>query len=159
MCPQPSFHQKSAICLSCHWHWCGAKYHIAGNFKEKTFVNFEVLLLIAKVFSANFRGVASFSDTREHFTNFFFPRKISTNSQKCFPSYGTGLIHPNNVKVSLPTCCTHRCIYPQNWSGEPIINPGGKYFVRLNLNGTRRKVYIGMCIWCLPHVSLHKGVN
>ena len=47
-----------------------------GNFKEKTFVNFEVLLLIAKVFSANFRGVPSFSDTREHFTEVFFHEKF-----------------------------------------------------------------------------------
>ena len=39
----------------------------------------------------------------------------------------------------MPTC-THRCIYPQNRSGEPIINPNGKYLVCLNLNGTKRKV-------------------
>ena len=35
-----------------------------------------------------------------------------------------------------------RCIYPQNKKGQPIINPYGKYFVCLNLNGCRRRVMI-----------------
>ena len=35
-----------------------------------------------------------------------------------------------------------RCIYPQNKKGQPIINPYGKYFVCLNLNGCRRRVVI-----------------
>ena len=112
MCPQPSFHQKSAICLRCHWHWRGAKYHIVGNFKEKTFVNFEVLLLIAKVFSANFRGVPSFSDTREHFTEVFFHENFH-QFMKAFPiiryrfdppwqieSFSTYLLY---TQVHLPT--------------------------------------------------------
>jgi calpain-7 len=34
------------------------------------------------------------------------------------------------------------CIYPQNRHGDPIINPNGKYFIRLYLNGCRRKVVI-----------------
>ena len=48
-------------------------------------MNFEVLLLIAKVFSANFRGVPSFSDTREHFTEVFFHEK--------FPPIHEGVSH------------------------------------------------------------------
>ena len=35
-----------------------------------------------------------------------------------------------------------RCIYPQSKKGLPIINPYGKYFVCLNLNGCRRRVVI-----------------
>ena len=45
--------------------------------------------------------------------------------------------------ISLLLLC--RCIYPQNRKGEPIINPSGKYFVCLNLNGCKRKV--ALCIW------------
>ena len=36
--------------------------------------------------------------------------------------------------------CCFRLIYPQNSSGEPVINPNGKYFVSFNLNGCRRRV-------------------
>ena len=39
-------------------------------------MDFEVLLLISKVFSANYRGVASFSDTREYFTKVFFHERF-----------------------------------------------------------------------------------
>lgn len=35
-----------------------------------------------------------------------------------------------------------RCIYPQSAKGQPIINPIGKYFVCLNLNGCKRRVVI-----------------
>ena len=35
-----------------------------------------------------------------------------------------------------------RLIHPQNRSGEPTMNPNGKYFVSFNLNGCRRKVII-----------------
>ena len=34
----------------------------------------------------------------------------------------------------------YRIIHPQNRSGEPIINPHGRYLVSFNLNGCRRKV-------------------
>jgi calpain-7 len=33
-----------------------------------------------------------------------------------------------------------RIIHPQNRSGEPIINPHGRYMVSFNLNGCRRKI-------------------
>ena len=33
-----------------------------------------------------------------------------------------------------------RLIHPQNSSGEPIMNPLGKYFISFNLNGCRRRV-------------------
>lgn len=35
-----------------------------------------------------------------------------------------------------------RVIHPQNSSGNPIINPNGKYLVCLNLNGCKRRVSV-----------------
>eukprot|EP01006_Ploeotia_vitrea_P036213 TRINITY_DN65989_c5_g16_i1.p1 TRINITY_DN65989_c5_g16~~TRINITY_DN65989_c5_g16_i1.p1 ORF type:complete len:1053 (+),score=533.21 TRINITY_DN65989_c5_g16_i1:160-3318(+) len=35
-----------------------------------------------------------------------------------------------------------RCIYPQSPLGEPLVNPEGKYMVRLVLNGVPRKVVV-----------------
>lgn len=41
------------------------------------------------------------------------------------------------TQIAVLTC---RLIYPQNSSGEPVMNPNGKYFVSFNLNGCRRRV-------------------
>ena len=109
-------------------------------------MNFEVLLLIAKVFSANFRGVASFSDTREHFTNFFFSTKNFHQFTKVFPIIRYRFDPPQQCE-SFSTYLLYTQVHlPPELEWWAIINPGGKYLVRLNLNGTRRKVYIGMCI-------------
>ena len=40
------------------------------------------------------------------------------------------------MNPSLP----YSIIHPQNRSGEPIINPHGRYMISFNLNGCRRKV-------------------
>lgn len=55
-----------------------------------------------------------------------------------------------------------RIIYPRNRHGNPIINPHGKYFVSLNLNGCRRKVHsdyvhVHVACWSMgAHLSLGK---
>ena len=50
--------------------------------REKTFANFKVLWLFAKVFFVKFGGVASISSTSEHSMKIVF----STNLQKFSPS-------------------------------------------------------------------------
>ena len=53
--------------------------------REKTFVNFEVLLLFMEVFSANFGGVASIGSTSKQAVKVFSAKILFfTNSQKLF---------------------------------------------------------------------------
>ena len=53
----------------------------AKTFEEETFANFEVLWLLAKVFSTKFAGEASVSSTTEQSTKVF--------SLESFPLYGS----------------------------------------------------------------------
>ena len=54
--------------------------------KEKTFTNFELLWLFAKVFSTKFGDIASFGSTSEQSAKVFSATLYSSNLQKFSPA-------------------------------------------------------------------------
>jgi calpain-7 len=55
-------------------------------------------------------------------------------------SFVASLVVCADYERKFKTRLVTRLIHPQNRSGEPIINPHGRYLVSFNLNGCRRKV-------------------
>ena len=77
-------------CTLVGWMISYLAYCIVGNFREKTFTNFTVLWLFAKVFSAKFGAWCPLAwDKRAIHESFFrFFTNLRSFSLKSFPLYG-----------------------------------------------------------------------